>query len=105
MLFGEDREDEIVVRDRQKSPAPLRAAAKSFSRQTARPDGDFCLNLLIPGALRILLRIEERHDALSLVIVQTELPDNRRKQEQRDERHDKPADAQPGEVDDAKIDG
>ena len=54
MLLGQDREDEVVVCHREEAQLALRASLKPFPERPAGPDGDAGLNLLIPGAARIL---------------------------------------------------
>src|SRR5438067_41746 len=68
LLFGKDREDEIVVRDRQELVLPLRALPESLAGQSARANRDARLDRLIAGAAWILLGIDEHLDARALVI-------------------------------------
>src|SRR6185295_15202875 len=64
LLFAEDREDEVVVRDRQELVLPLRPLTESLAHQPSRADGDPRLNRLIARAARILAGIDEGLDAL-----------------------------------------
>ena len=87
VLFGQDREDEIVVRDRKEPQLTLRALLETLAPHPARSDGDAGLNLLVPGALGVLRRVQERGDAFLLIVLERELPRHRRDQHA-DERED-----------------
>src|SRR6185436_11399862 len=68
-LLREHGEDEVVVRDRQELVLALRALHEPLAAQPARANRDPGLNWLIPGAARILLRVDEDHDAGFLIVL------------------------------------
>src|SRR3954462_5634415 len=74
LFLRENRKDEVVVGDRQVLQLPLRAVEVTLPGQAAGPDGDARLDRLVTGALRVLLRIDERLEARTLVILERELP-------------------------------
>ena len=83
--------------------AALGALPEPLARQAAGPDRDLGLNLLIAGAARVLRRIEERLDALLLVVLQPVLPDRpARAARRRARRSTSQRIAQAGEVGDAE---
>ena len=59
---------------------------EALAPHAAGADGDAGLNLLVAGAPAVLRRIEEGGDALALIILQRELPGDRRR-EHGDDQH------------------
>src|SRR4030095_2165452 len=80
LLLGEHREDEIVVGNRQKLVLALRALHEPLAGKTAGPYRDAGLALLVTLPLRIQLRVDERRDASLLVVLEREIPRDRREQ-------------------------
>ena len=75
--FVRDRKDRVV-------PASLR---ESFPPGPAGSHRDAGLNLLIPGAARVLRRVQEGRDALLLIILERELIGDRDRQQSNEREH------------------
>ena len=92
MLLREGREDEIGVRDRQEAELGLCAVRHSAPPHAAVSHRNLGLNHLIAGAARIAGRVEKRHQALPLIILQ-KVPADRQSEcaYQRDDRQISPS--------------
>src|SRR5262249_30439520 len=66
-------ENEIVVCDGKVFERGLCAVPEALPRQTAGADSHPRLNRLVAGPLRVARRIQERLDALPLIVLQREL--------------------------------
>ena len=84
---------------------PCVPCMKPFAGQTAGSDGDPGLDLLVAVTARILLRIEERGDAGLLIILERELPGERRHQDGDERDHAEQPHAHAGEIGDAEEHG
>ena len=71
-LLGERREDEVRVAHGQEPEAALRALLPPLPEDPARADRDARLAHLVARAARREVRVEERPDAVLLVVLQEE---------------------------------
>src|SRR5579862_1982851 len=77
LLFGPSRHDEVGITNRNVAELILRAVTKSFAPETTRAYGDFRLEQLITGTLRVFFRVQERSDSLALIRLEN-MPTHRR---------------------------
>src|SRR5580700_3983187 len=77
LLLRPSRHDEVGITNRNVAELILRAVTKSFAPETARAYGDFRLEQLIAGALRIFFGVQERSDSLALIRLKN-VPTHRR---------------------------
>ena len=105
MLFCQDREDEVVVCDGQELVLPLRAVHEPLAGEPAGADGHPRLNRLVTRAPRVLLGVEENHDPRFLILLEREVPGNRRQQDGDAERDPDESQPQPGQIRDTETDG
>ncbi len=84
----------------QEPQLALRPLLETLAREPARSDGDARLDLLVAGAFRILRRIEERGDTGFLIVLERELPRDRRREQQRQAEDAEDAHLHPGEIGD-----
>src|SRR6201995_5107090 len=77
LLFGPSRHDEVGVSDRNVAELILRAVAKTFAPETAGTNGDFRLEQLIAGTLRIVFGVQEGSDSLALIRLENMLTHRR----------------------------
>ena len=73
-LFAHHGVDEVGGALRQELELALRAVEQSLAEHAARADGDLRLDDVITGAELVGLRIEQREDALLLVVVEHVVP-------------------------------
>ena len=73
-LFADHGVDEIGGALRQELELALRAVEQSLAEHAARADGDLRLDDVIAGAELVGFGIEQREDALLLVVVEHVLP-------------------------------
>ena len=66
----------------QEPQLALRPLLEALARQAPGPDRDARLDLLVAGAFRILRRVEKRRNPRFLIVLERELPRDRRREEQ-----------------------